>query len=75
MHQQKQQQVKSPRVLRLPDVELKTGMAYSSIYLMMANNTFPSPIKLSKRSVGWLENEIDAWIEERVKESRNQGGK
>ncbi|MBI2786151.1 MAG: AlpA family transcriptional regulator [Legionella longbeachae] len=74
MDQQKKQQTKSPRVLRLPDVQLKTGKPCSSIYWMMANNTFPTSIKLGKRSVGWLESEIDQWIEERIKESRIQGG-
>jgi prophage regulatory protein len=69
-----QQQLKSQRILRLPDVESKTGLACSSIYLMIANNLFPSPIKLGKRSVGWLENEIDQWIEERIKESRSLRG-
>ncbi len=74
MTQQKQQQTKSARILRLPDVELKTGRPCSSIYWMMANNTFPSPIKLGQRSVGWLESEVDQWIDERIKESRVQGG-
>lgn len=78
MDQQKQQLLlhsKSPRILRLPDVESKTGLACSSIYLMVSNNTFPAPIKLSKRSVGWLENEIDQWIEDRINQTRNTGGK
>jgi len=69
-----QRQIKSSRILRLPDVESKTGISCSSIYLMMANNTFPSPIKLSKRSVGWLETEIDQWIENKIRESRHNGG-
>lgn len=75
MPQQKQQQTKSARILRLPDVELKTGRPCSSIYWMMANNTFPRNIQLGKRSVGWLESEIDQWIEDRIKESRSQGVK
>ncbi|CZG54754.1 Predicted transcriptional regulator [Legionella pneumophila] len=71
---QKQQQTKSARILRLRDVELKTGRPCSSIYWMMANNTFPRNIQLGKRSVGWLESEIDQWIEDKIKESRAQGG-
>lgn len=68
------QEPKTLRILRLSEVKNKTGMACSSIYSMIANTTFPSPIKLSKRSVGWLETEIDQWIAERVNGSRPQGG-
>lgn len=65
-----QQLSKKLRVLRLPAVSDKVGMPNSSIYLMIANDMFPKPIKLSKRSVGWLESEINDWIEQRTHESR-----
>jgi prophage regulatory protein len=58
------------KLLRLPAVSSITGKKRSSIYLMMANGEFPKPIKLSKRSVGWLENEVNDWINERIRLSR-----
>jgi prophage regulatory protein len=51
------------RILRLRDVKAKTGQATSTIYAAMASGNFPKPIPLGERAVGWLESEIDAWIE------------
>lgn len=31
----------------------------------MSNGTFPPPIQLGPRAVGWLEHEIDEWIASR----------
>ncbi len=62
------------KILKLPMVEDRTGYRRSSIYLKVSQGTFPSPITLGARSVGWLESEIDAWIEQRIEASRNQGG-
>jgi prophage regulatory protein len=51
------------QVLRLGDVKLKTGKSTSGIYADMAGGRFPKPIPLGERAVGWLESEIDNWIE------------
>ena len=51
------------RVLRLRAVKAKTGQATSTIYAAMASGKFPRPIPLGERAVGWLESEIDSWIE------------
>ena len=54
-------------ILRRPQVEIRTGMARSTIYLGIKAGTFPQPIKLGPRSVGWLENEVEDWLRLRVK--------
>ncbi|MCM2972896.1 AlpA family transcriptional regulator [Larsenimonas suaedae] len=51
------------KILRLPDVMNYTGLARSTIYLRIAENNFPKPIPLGGKAVGWLEKEIDEWIE------------
>ena len=51
------------RILRLSAVKAKTGQATSTIYAAMASGTFPKPIPLGERAVGWLDSEIDEWIE------------
>lgn len=53
-------------ILRLQEVLKKTGLAKSSMYAKVAAGTFPKPIKLSLRSSGWIEHEVDAWIDERI---------
>ena len=56
------------RVLRRPAVEDLTGLARSTIYTLMARGQFPRPIELAGAStVGWIEDEVIAWIEARVK--------
>jgi prophage regulatory protein len=57
-------------ILRLPSVKNKTGLGRSTIYLLIAKGDFPKPISLGLRAVGFLENEIDAWIAGRVERSR-----
>lgn len=56
------------RVLRLMEVERATGLRRSSIYERMSAGTFPRPIKLAARSVGWLATEVEAWVHERIAE-------
>lgn len=57
-------------ILRRNDVERLTGLPRSTIYDRISKGTFPRPIKLSERSVGWLEDEIKQWQAERIAISR-----
>lgn len=56
----------APRIERLPAVLARTGMSRSSLYLALAKNAFPKPIKLSSRAIGFISAEVDAWIAERA---------
>ncbi len=49
-------------ILRRKEVEKRTGLSRSTIYLYIQDGTFPKPINLGPRAVGWLDNEIDAWL-------------
>jgi len=40
----------------------------------MANNEFPMSISLGGRSVGWLEADINAWLEKQISVSRKANG-
>lgn len=64
------QQLKNERLLRLPEVQTRTGYKRASIYAKMKDGTFPKCIHLGERSVGWLESEIEQWITDRVSASR-----
>ena len=57
-------------ILKLKQVINTVKLSRSSIYLKVANSSFPKPIKLSERSSGWLEHEIQDWLRERVASSR-----
>ena len=56
------------RILRLPDVQSKTGLKHSAIYERIAEGTFPKPIPLGAKARGFVESEIDAWIKQRISE-------
>lgn len=58
-------------ILKLFEVKYATGMSRTSIYRGAANGTFPSPIKLSERSSGWLKSEIEVWLKNRTEDSRS----
>nr|WP_280926354.1 AlpA family transcriptional regulator [Klebsiella variicola] len=58
----KENTVTSHQLLRLKQVEEKTGLKRSQIYLYMKEGTFPRSIKIGPASVAWLESEIDEWI-------------
>lgn len=58
------------KILRLRAVKDWTGLSRSTIYAMMKNRTFPQNIQLGLRSVGWVESEIQSWIESRIQSSK-----
>ena len=49
-------------ILRRKQVEQRTGLSRSTIYLRIQEGTFPRPINLGARAVGWLENEVDMFL-------------
>jgi prophage regulatory protein len=57
-------------ILRLPQVKKSTGLSRSTIYLRIAEGTFPKPVGLGGRAVGWLEAEIQDWLQQRIEASR-----
>ncbi len=60
----------SLKILRLPQVCEVTGLCRSMIYQMEADLRFPRRVKIGTRAVGWLENEVNAWLIRRIACSR-----
>lgn len=54
------------RILRIRDVCHRTGMSRSSIYAYEQTGVFPKRIQISARAVGWVEDEVEAWLETRI---------
>jgi prophage regulatory protein len=54
------------KVLRLAQVMDFTGLGRSTIYKYIAEGKFPIPLQLSERCVGWLESEVQQWIQSRL---------
>ena len=57
-------------ILRRPDVEARTGLSRSTIYFKVAQGSFPRPVSLGPRAVGWVASEVEAWLEQQVSASR-----
>lgn len=57
-------------ILRLPAVKARTGLARSTIYLRIAEGSFPKPVSLGGRAVGWIEAEVNDWLNQQVESSR-----
>ncbi|OOG42014.1 AlpA family transcriptional regulator [Rhodanobacter sp. C05] len=62
--------VQPVRLIRLPEVMHQTGLARSSIYDGIAAGSFPKPVPLCGRNVGWVEAEVQRWVTERIAASR-----
>jgi prophage regulatory protein len=58
------------KILRLASVKDRIGWSRSTIYAAMARGSFPKPISLGPRSVGWLEADIEEWLTARIAQSR-----
>ncbi|NKB37623.1 MAG: AlpA family phage regulatory protein [Gammaproteobacteria bacterium] len=58
------------RILRWPEVHKRTGICRSNAYKLINEDKFPPPIKLGKRASGWIQSEIEKWIEDRINQSR-----
>jgi prophage regulatory protein len=54
------------RILRLPDVKQLTGLGKTQIYEGISTGTFPRPVPISVRAVGWIESELERWVAQRI---------
>lgn len=53
--------------LRLATVKARTGLSRTTLYRRIDQGRFPAPVALGGRSVGWVDSEVDAWIEEQTR--------
>ncbi len=58
----------SMNILRLPEVRQRTGRSRSRIYADVQAGTFPKPINIGPRAIGWIQSEVDDWIAARIAE-------
>ncbi len=57
-------------ILRLLAVKARTGLSRSTIYLRVSQGTFPKPVSLGARAVGWVEAEVQEWVQRQIEASR-----
>lgn len=54
------------RILKLKEVLAKTSLGKTTLYALLKESKFPKPINLGLRAVGWIEAEVETWIQEKV---------
>ena len=54
------------RIIRQRPVLDRTGYSRSRLYVLINQGKFPKPIKLGERAVGWIEDEVDAHIDQLI---------
>ena len=61
------------KLLRWPEVQARVGFCKSYSYVLQKKGIFPKPVKLIEggRATGYLESEINEFINARIKQSRS----
>lgn len=54
--------------IRRKAVLQRTGLPASTLYELINRDAFPRPVQLSTRAVGWIEAEVNEWIEAKIAE-------
>ncbi|WP_084494748.1 helix-turn-helix transcriptional regulator [Alkanindiges illinoisensis] len=67
-----------PRIVRIKTVMQMTGLSRSSIYEKINPKSsyfelhFPRPISLGSSAIGWVEHEVQAWINQRIQDRQTR---
>ena len=56
------------RLIRLREVMSRTELGRTSIYNFMNAGTFPKSVQLGERAVAWVDEDIDAWVIDKIKQ-------
>ncbi|KPJ97354.1 MAG: hypothetical protein AMJ60_11600 [Desulfobacterales bacterium SG8_35] len=56
------------RVIRKPELLAIIGLSDPTIWRMEKDGKFPKRLRLGGNSCGWLESEVDGWLQEKAAE-------
>ncbi|AHE69372.1 transcriptional regulator [Enterobacter ludwigii] len=62
----------SQSLIRLPEVQRRTGYSKPWIYRLIQQKRFPASVKIGTRAIAFVESEIDEWVAKRIAESRGE---
>ena len=62
----------SHNLIRLPEVQRRTGYSKAWIYKLLKEKRFPSALKIGSRAIAFVESEINDWVNQRIAESRGE---
>ena len=58
---------KQRNIIRKPEVEKRTGLSPSHTWRLEQRGDFPARVKLGPMAVGWYEDEVDDWVNSRLR--------
>ena len=53
-------------LLRIGEVLRLCGLSRTTLYREIKLHNFPAPVRLSARSVGWLQEDVAQWLDARI---------
>ncbi|MBV9727735.1 MAG: AlpA family phage regulatory protein [Gammaproteobacteria bacterium] len=56
----------SIRILRLPQALDVTGLGKTKLYELQSEGNFPMRVQITAHVVGWIEDDVQAWLARRV---------
>ena len=59
------------QLLTIKQVSTRISLSISQIRRLIGVNQFPRPITISPGRKGWLEKDVDKWIQNLIEESKN----
>ena len=59
------------KILSRPEIMKLLGVSDVTLWRMTREGRFPKPIRIGTRRIGWPEEIVQAWIEERVEEANS----
>ncbi|HHV7358576.1 TPA: helix-turn-helix transcriptional regulator [Morganella morganii] len=64
------QDTRKENFIRLPEVQRRTGYCRAWLYKLIDAGQFPKQVKIGSRSIAFVESEVDAWVANKIAESR-----
>lgn len=56
----------SQSLIRINEVQRRTGYSKAWIYRLLKEKRFPASVKIGSRAIAFIESEIDEWINQRI---------
>ena len=57
-------EIEGSKILRMPEVCEIAGLGKSTIYRKLSEGSFPAPLRLGHRAMGWMTRDIVGWLED-----------
>ncbi|QXG53212.1 AlpA family phage regulatory protein [Pantoea jilinensis] len=55
------------RIIKVPEVLERCALSRATLYRLLERNEFPRQVRISIRSIGFYEHEVNQWLVERTR--------